>query len=136
MSLREFKWDGDAAKRLVREQAITVLTQICLLVVRRAKELLSHPGTGKVKGSKTGPVTHSPAGQPPYKQTGRGRASVTYEIDEQALSARVGTNVDYMKFQELGTKRGIKPRPWLRRAWDESWSQAQALMNALGISWK
>jgi hypothetical protein len=115
--------DVRGAEAYVRAQALIWVTQICLMTVRRAKELLSVAGTGKVKGKRTGPVVHSAPGEPPRKQTGRGRASVTYEVDAATLTGRVGTNVDYMSHQERGTKRGIKPRPWLRPAAD--WAAQQ-----------
>jgi hypothetical protein len=104
------------ATAYVRRAALQWVTQIALLTVRRAKELTSHPGTGKVKGKRVGPVVHSAPGQPPFKQTGRGRASITYEVDAAELTSRAGTNVDYMAAQERGSKRGLKPRPWLRPA--------------------
>lgn len=112
------RWNGPAAEQHVRARALQFLVTLCETAVNRAARILSVPGTGKTKGKRTGPVVHSPPGAPPYKQTGRGRASVTYEIDEQALSCRIGTNVEYMKHQELGTKRGLAPRPWLRPAVD------------------
>lgn len=131
MGKAKVEWRGDDAKRRAHALAVQVLTRICILVVNRAKELLSVPGTGKVKGKKAGPVVHSAPGEPPRKQTGRGRASVTYEIDEANLEARAGTNVEYMRHQELGTKRGIKPRPWLRRAVAEVQAQIGALVAQL-----
>jgi|SRR6185437_3513365 len=131
MASSRVQWRGSTARQKMRALAVEVLTLICLEVVRRAKELLSVPGTGRVKGKKAGPVVHSAPGEPPRKQTGRGRASVTYEVDAQALEARAGTNVDYMKHQELGTRRGIKPRPWLRRAVAEVQGQIDALLGRL-----
>jgi phage gpG-like protein len=132
MSAR-IEWAGDEVKKKVHSAAVQFLTLACLLIVRRAKELLSTPGTGKVKGKQTGPVVHSAPGDSPFKQTGRLRASVTYEVDEKALEARVGTNVDYGMYLELGTKKGIRPRPWLRRALDEVKAQIQSLAATLGV---
>lgn len=80
---------------------------------------------------KTGAVRSAP-GEPPRKQTGRLRASVTYEVDEAGMNARVGTNVKYGRYLELGTKRGIAPRPWLRRALAEMWSRVNELLGAGG----
>jgi hypothetical protein len=124
------EWNGPGAEALVRTLAVRLLRRVCILVTTRAKRLLSVPGTGRVKGRRAGPVTHAPAGEPPFKQTGRGRASVTYEVDEAALTARAGTNVEYMKHQELGTKRGVRPHPWLRRAVAECASQIKSLMSS------
>jgi HK97 gp10 family phage protein len=57
----------------------------------------------------------SKPGQPPRKQTGRLQGSITYEIDPAKMTARVGTNLIYGKYLELGTRKMAK-RPWLKRA--------------------
>jgi phage gpG-like protein len=115
------EWHGDEAMELVREKAARGLSRAAMEVRRRAAQLLSLAGTanstgggGKRKGSRITGAVRSAPGEPPRKQTGRLRASVTYEVS--GLEARVGTNVKYGKYLELGTKRGISPRPWLRRA--------------------
>ena len=132
------EWHGDAAMGRVRRRAVQALTRAAISVSRRAKELLSIPGTaqGREKGTGRykriyGAVVSAP-GEPPRKQTGRLRASVTYEVDEAALEARVGTNVEYGKYLELGTKRGLAPRPWLRRALAEMQSRINELLSGIG----
>lgn len=114
--MSRLEWDMRGARVYLRDRAREFILRLCLLTVRRAKELLSVPGTGLVKGTRVGPVVHSRPGEPPFKQTGRGRASVTYEFDPEAMEGRAGTNVEYMAHLERGTKRGILPRPWLRPA--------------------
>ena len=50
--------------------------------------------------------------------TGRLRASITNEIREiarQVIEGRVGTNVDYARYLELGTSR-MSAKPYLRPA--------------------
>ncbi|CAN0502344.1 unnamed protein product, partial [Phaeothamnion confervicola] len=54
----------------------------------------------------------SAAGEPPHVQTGRLRASVAWE--RVGLIVRIGTNVIYGRWLELGTKK-MAARPWLRR---------------------
>ena len=56
---------------------------------------------------------------------------MTHEVDAAALEARVGTNVEYGKHLELGTKRGILPRPWLRRALAESQGDVNQILSSL-----
>lgn len=117
-------FDQDGAIAYCQREAMGKIHRAALVVSRRAKELLSVAGTAvrpratrkHRKGSRITGAVRSKPGEPPRKQTGRLRASVTYEADEKALTARVGTNVKYGKYLELGTKRGIAPRPWLRRA--------------------
>lgn len=100
-------WNGDKANEFVRRQTVMAVKRVCIEIVRKAKYLLSVPG----------PTPSSP-GEPPHKQTGQLRMSVAYEVDERSepIQARVGTNMIYGMFLELGTRRGISPRPWLRRA--------------------
>lgn len=74
----------------------------------------------------------SKPGEPPRKQTGHLRRSVTYEVDRENLTARVGTNVTYGKYLELGTKRGLAPRPWLRPALARVAARVNELLSQIG----
>jgi phage gpG-like protein len=141
--MADVEWHGDAALQHVRSKAAAWIRRACITVARRAKELLSVAGTavrsgvgrdrkGRFKGSRITGAVRSQPGEPPRKQTGRLRASVTYEVDEATLSGRVGTNVDYGRYLELGTKRGIAPRPWLRRALAECQSQILGFLSNAG----
>ena len=112
-------WNGDGAIDYVRGRAAGFITRAAIEVKRRAQELLSIPGTanriknsGKhKKGEHITAAVRSKPGEPPRKQTGQLRASVTYEYDEKTMTARVGTPLKYGGYLELGTKRGIAPRP-------------------------
>lgn len=129
-------WNGDAAMEHVRGLAVGFITRAAIEVNRRAKELLSIPGTAVSiakgqRGKRLDDQVRSAPGEPPRKQTGRLRGSVTYEVDEKTMSARVGTNLPYGKDLELGTKRGIKPRPWLRRALFEMQAKVNELLGQI-----
>ncbi len=135
------EWHGDEAMGHVRTRAVGFLRRAAIAVEKRADQLLSLPGTvqsigGKGNKHKKRAVIHgavrSKPGEPPRKQRGRLRASVTYEVDPNTLEARVGTNVLYGKYLELGTKRGIAPRPWLRRALAECHSKIAGFLSQLG----
>jgi phage gpG-like protein len=84
-----------------------------------------------LKGRRVYGAFPSAPGEPPRKQTGRLRASVTYEVDETELTGRVGTNVRYGRYLELGTEHGLLPRPWLRRALAESKAEIDSLLSRL-----
>lgn len=96
-----FKWYGEEAKRHVKGTAAVRLEKAAILVKNACKEELSAPSP---------PV--SDPGEPPHKDTGRLRASVSHEMGDDGQSARVGTNVRYGKWLELGTSK-MAPRPWL-----------------------
>jgi phage gpG-like protein len=133
------QWNGDDFKRRLHEDMARRLERAAIVVERHAKILLSVSGTGvkkggkivrKVKGMKGkniyGAFPSAP-GEPPRKQTGRLRASVTHEVDRAKLTARVGTNVKYARVLEFGGKH-IAPRPWLRRALAESQSRIKEIL--------
>jgi len=100
------EWHGDAAMDHCRRKAVGFLTRAAITVDRRAKDLLSVPGTafrskgsrGGKKGSRITGAVRSKPGEPPRKQHGRLRASVTYEVDPNTLEARVGTNTNYGRY--------------------------------------
>lgn len=60
-------------------------------------------------------VTPSNPGEPPRKRTGFLAANVIYELNQKELKTRVGVlkNALYGLFLEFGTRRGLRPRPWL-----------------------
>lgn len=56
--------------------------------------------------------THSRPGNPPFKQTGHLRRTITYEITGLGLVGRVGTNLKYGRYLETGTKY-MAPRKYI-----------------------
>ncbi len=139
------EWHGREAEQLVQRRAVAVLTKIAVTIKGEAQALLGVAGTGKVKGQAKRDnqgrflkaavrVERSRPGEPPRKQTGQLRRSVQSEVDPGTLRARVGTNVEYGKHLELGTKRGLDPRPWLRPAWLNSMARVNAWLATLGDS--
>ena len=89
--------------------------------ISQAGTLRYNPVSRKGKVSKSRKTiynfTHSAPGNPPYKQQGHLRRSIAWEIVNrgEAITARVGTNLLYGRYLELGTRR-MKARPFLRRA--------------------
>lgn len=146
-------WYGAQENARIDREVRKRLYRSAIVVNRRAKRLLSVAGTGTQRDKfKDGRIVTeskmfsvdgrtrkvwrqlgqggknvygafpSAPGEPPRKQTGRLRSSVTYEVLDGELVARVGTNVKYAKWLELGTV-SMLPRPWLRRALNESGSE-------------
>lgn len=100
----KINWHGDKVKQAVNSKAVQNIERACIFVENEVKKAIS---IGSNKGA-----TPSAPGEPPHKDTGRLRASISHQVDATNLKGRVGTNVKYGKFLELGTKR-MKKRPFL-----------------------
>ena len=126
------KWYGDRVKAALLAEMQRRLKAAAILVAGHAKKLLSVAGTGTKKGPgkksrRVYGANPSAPGEPPRKQTGRLRASVTWE--QENITARVGSNVKYARYLELGT-RLMQARPWLRRALAECRDAIRAILSA------
>lgn len=129
----------DRYKKALHAEQDKRVSRAAIVVQRHAKQLLSVSGTG-VMGPAGGVVRAvkrtrktiygafpSRPGEPPHKQTGRLRASVTWERVRTGV-ARVGTNVKYGRLLELF----VGPRPWLVRAFKE---KSHEITSILGAPW-
>lgn len=159
------KWHGKAFLAALKAEIRRRITVCCYLVADRARELLNVEGAGSAtrtmtywyggrkrtarkKGLIYGHATSSP-GEPPRKQTGRLLGSVAQEVGEVLgqIRGRVGTNVKYGRYLELGARATrssawgkptrpypwtLSPRPWLGRALKESRGAIAAI---LGRRW-
>lgn len=120
-------WDADGLLRRVDAGMAQGVEQACAHLVRAIKIDLSRPGPRpKPKGSRH---PHRPAGmivgaevvrpslpdEPPRQRTGALWSSVAYQKVADMLW-RVGTSLKYGFWLEFGTRRGLRPRPWLRPA--------------------
>lgn len=112
-------WRGEEVKKVLAATIDKKLEVAAILVKNHAQVLVSQPS----------PPASLP-GEPPHKDTGRLRASITYKVDKGQGVARVGSNLAYAKILELGSSRRTKKgtivilaaRPWLRRAFIESYA--------------
>ncbi len=86
---------------------------------REARALLNVPGAG----------APSAPGEPPRRQTGALRDSLTVELAPDRLSARVGTDLDSGADLEFGTQ-DMAPRPWLAPAAENARPKTQARIEA------
>jgi HK97 gp10 family phage protein len=127
------KWKGPEAMARIRSGFARNLAAAAIVVKTRAKVLLSVAGTNgqgrNAKGQFKRVYGSNPSapGEPPHKQTGHLRRSVAHDVDKGTLSARVGTNVKYGRWLELGTSK-MAARPWLRRALNESLATVRAIL--------
>lgn len=119
----QLKWRGGEVTREIEAGIRKNISAASMYLASVIKADVSQPGTlrfntltKKGKPSKKTKTiynfTHSAPGNPPYKQTGRLRSSITWEL--VGLVGRVGTNVRYSRFLELGTRK-MAARPFLVR---------------------
>lgn len=121
----EVKWNGPQFETLLRRHLSRNISAASIALVNHLKLLITTEGAGEraAKGRLSrqsrkllyGAHPSAP-GEPPHKQTGRLLGSIAYEVS--GLVARVGTNVKYGRWLELGTRR-MAARPWLRRGLNE-----------------
>lgn len=83
--------------------------------------------TYKVPGTRR-TYTASAPGQPPAVATARLRQSVktSIEVENRAVVGKVGTDLEYGKALEFGTKN-MAARPWLKRSFDESMDKVKGI---------
>lgn len=109
--MADFKlnWDGDNFLDKFHKEQVKNLTRAAIYLTNEIKKEIS---VAIVKEGKV--VTERSAeGEPPRKQYGELRRSITWVIDADKLVAYVGTNKIYGKYLELGTSLMAK-RPFLR----------------------
>ena len=125
-SLKALSKRFDKASRALEETAKKYSRKYGKKLVKAAK---AKPKRSKSRRKAKRIYFAAAAGQPPHKDTGALRASVSYEVDEVNLEARVGTNLRYGRHLELG--EGVNPHPWLRRAAYESAGKVNAILGEL-----
>ncbi len=124
-----YKWYGESIRAKIEAEMKRRLLACAVALANRAKVLLNVEGTGRGKGRGAGLVygaNPSHPGEPPHKQRGRLLSSIAWELT--GMVSRVGTNVKYGRWLELGTKH-VAARPWLRRALLEMRAAIRAILS-------
>jgi HK97 gp10 family phage protein len=109
------KWHGDDFKRDLGKTIRAKLTTCGEIIISDAQRSMMEPKTGS-PGPQT---TRSAPGESPAVQTGTLKESLAQEPLEDRVGIRVGTNIRYGLYLELGTRK-MRARPWLRPALDRS----------------
>jgi len=128
----QVNWHGDQWKKQFRSEMRKRTQAAAIRLDARIKADISQAGTLETRGGggrdrhgrflkgagRIYNFTHSAPGNPPYKQRGHLRRSMTHELVDQGqgvVIGRVGTNLKYGRYLELGTRK-MKARPFLRPA--------------------
>jgi hypothetical protein len=110
-----YKWYGTSVKAKIDRDVGRRINMAARWLQNRIREQLSRSQPTKGTGTKKRGMEPSAAGEYPKKVLGHLRRNVQSEFDPVEPSARVGTNVKYGKYLEMGTRK-MKPRPWLSLA--------------------
>ncbi len=136
------KWNGPQMQARIEAEMKRRLAASGIVVQNHAKELVSIEGAGGsraqrnskgqfIKGTGSAKLRYganpSSPGDPPHKQTGRLLGSIATEPG--GMIQRVGTNLKYGRWLELGTTK-MAARPWLRRALNERLDAIRRLLTA------
>jgi hypothetical protein len=89
------------------------LTGVGQAAVPKGTKLASGRVTRRPKRTRIYGFARSKPGEPPRKQFGHLRRSITHDVDKANLTARVGTTLKVGRYLELGTRR-MAARPYLR----------------------
>lgn len=85
----------------IQANIVRLLTRTAIACTNDLKLIVSVPAPRRVaKSGRIYAATKATPKAPPRKLTGRGRASISYQIDRGELVAKVGTNVLYMRVHE------------------------------------
>lgn len=104
----KFVWTGD--KWLI-EQRSAVLRNLRRAAIHCSNEIK------KTLNESSYPPASSP-NDPPAVRTGILKNSVQWTVDDTALVARIGSNLEYARFLEFGTSK-MEPRPGFRLTYEE-----------------
>lgn len=126
------KWNVDGILKISREALSTGLARASQHLASRIKQEISRPGVLKTRkfgtsfvagkrvprGTEGADIVRiSRPGEPPRKRTGMLRSSIRAEkvLDSgEYIAYKIGSDVAYAASLELGNRRGLKPRPYLR----------------------
>ena len=110
--MARLEWYGPEVEAKIQKGAERGIDAVAKSLVAGLKLKLGQPGSGRWYKKK--PARSSAPGEPPVAQTGRLRRSIQMDVSQiRKLMARVGTNVKYAPWLELGTSR-MRPRPYMR----------------------
>lgn len=93
-----FQWFGDEWLEKFKKDRVKNLKRACIYTTNVVKKEL---------GTKCPP--HSSPGEPPALESGELRRSITWEVDEDKVIGRVGTNKIYARYLAGGTSK-MEPR--------------------------
>jgi HK97 gp10 family phage protein len=115
----KFKWHGDEFKNKFERHAEQNITKAVIFLTNEVKKEIN-----KAKS----PPASSP-GEPPHRLKGLLLRSIAWEVDAPNNTGRVGTNLIYGKYLELGTTT-MAARPFLHTTLAKNKAQVTKYLTA------
>lgn len=123
-------WNENAIKE-IEDQLGKNLEKAAIHLMNKIKVKVNRSQPYVIYKGETGRYYHgqdpSQPGESPKKVRGDFQRSITYEISSDKKSAKVGTNLDYGMYLELGTVQ-MQPRPFLRNTLNEEAGRIEDIM--------
>ena len=117
------EWNEEEMRGALGAQMDKNLAAAGLLLVSEVRKVISTPSrtvaAGSTKSGKSKKIlgrrgsNPSKPGEPPHKDFGTLRNSITYEVQQGLRAVWVGSKLDYSLFLEFGTSK-MAARPYLR----------------------
>ena len=108
-------WKGKDVSDAINRVSNDRLNDLGHLLVREIREVISQKGTGKVYKRRGRVHVASAPGRPPVIWYGGLHGSIFFIVTEAGpvFLMHVGTNLEYGKQLEFGTREHVAARPWL-----------------------
>ena len=113
------RWFGDRVFQAITGETENRMQRAVLHLENETKQLISRPGPLGKHATVRGRLPASEEGEPPHRRTGTLIRSVSSQVDVEGheIIGRVGTNVRYGFWLEVGTSK-MAARPWLTTGFD------------------
>ncbi len=122
-------WYGDTVTAEINKEVGQRIKKAGIALRMHARQKVGRDQPTRTYGTSRTTVGLDPSkpGDYPKKVTAHLRRNIQAEYDPRIQTSRIGTNVPYGKWLELGTSKMAR-RPWLSRALAESMGQLRAIL--------
>lgn len=121
------RWHGEQFKKELRSLENRRVDAAARKLRDHIRQKVSRSQTTSGAGVKKRGLDPSQPGEYPKIVLGHLRRNIAQEHDDNLVTSRVGTNVKYGRFLEIGTSK-MQRRPWLSRGLTEAAAAMRAVL--------